>query len=150
LTTLVLGIGNLLLGDEGVGIHAVRELERKAEHLKGVEILEVGTAILDALPALEKAERVILLDAMQAQGEPGSVYRVPLSRCSGSQQIASMHGFDIFRVLTLAERKEPPEVIVLGVEPAHMGWSMELSPPVTKGLQALLDAVFQEVAGDIL
>jgi len=147
--TLVLGIGNLLLGDEGVGIHAVRELERTAGRLQGVEILEVGTAVLDALPALEKARRVILLDAMQAQGEPGSIYRVPLTRCSGSQLIASMHGFDIFRVLKLAGRKEPPEVIVLGVEPAHMGWSMQLSSPVSKAMKALLDAVFQEIDGNI-
>ncbi len=56
--TLILGMGNLLLGDEGVGVHAVRAL-LKDGCPPGIEILEIGTAILDALPALETAGRVI-------------------------------------------------------------------------------------------
>jgi hydrogenase maturation protease len=61
--TLVLGIGNLLLCDEGVGVHAVRalQLEKMPED---VVIIESGTAFLDALPEIEKADRIIIIDAM--------------------------------------------------------------------------------------
>ena len=142
--TLILGIGNLLLGDEGVGVHAARALQK--EGCPGdVEILEIGTAILDALPALEKADRVIVLDAMKYDGNPGSVYRIPLGKCEKSQCIASMHGFDIFRVLALTGRDEPPEVMVFGVEPFNLGWSMELSPQVSGSLTFLLESVRQEI-----
>ena len=142
--TLILGIGNLLLGDEGVGVHAARALQK--EGCPGdVEILEIGTAILDALPALEKADRVIVLDAMKYDGNPGSVYRIPLGKCEKSQCIASMHGFDIFRVLALTGRDEPPEVMVFGVEPFNLGWSMELSPQVSDSLTFLLESVRQEI-----
>lgn len=144
--TLVLGIGNLLLGDEGLGVHAVRELQTVNRHLPGVEIIEVGTAILEALPALERADKVILLDALHVDGEPGSVYRVPLNKCSKSPFVVSMHGFDVFRVLALAQRKDFPDVIVLGVKPAHIGWSTELSDQVVNALPTLLTAIYQEIA----
>lgn len=142
--TLVLGIGNLLLGDEGVGVHAARAL-LQGGYPPGTEVLEIGTAIMDALPALENAKRIIILDAMQEQGQPGTVYRIPLSQCSGSPCIASMHGFDIFRVLALTGLNELPEILVFGVEPAHIGWAMELSPQVAKALPALLEAVREEI-----
>ena len=61
-----MGIGNLLLGDEGVGVHAAREL-LKEELPEGIKVLEIGTSILDALPELEKAHRVIVLDAMSRE-----------------------------------------------------------------------------------
>jgi len=146
LKTLVLGMGNEILGDEGVGVHAARAL--RAESLPpGAAVLEVGTAILDALPALESPQRIIIIDAMQGQGPGGSVYRTCLSACSSSPLIASMHGFDIFRVLTLAGRRDTPEIIVFGVEPAVIEWSMSLSPTVQAALPHLLKALRVELVG---
>jgi hypothetical protein len=55
-----------------------------------------------------------------------------------------MHGFDIFRVLALTGREVPPEMLVFGVEPYYIGWSMELSPPVTNALAFLLESVKKE------
>jgi len=144
LKTLVLGIGNLLLGDEGVGVHAAHAL-MASDCPEGVTVLEVGTAILDALPALETADRVIILDAIKADGTPGSIYRIPLNGCQQKTSIASMHGFDIFSVIALTGRKEKLDGVILGVEPSYMGWSMELSPQVKAALPALLDAVRSEV-----
>ena len=144
MNTLILGMGNLLLGDEGVGVHAAQAL-LKDGCPPGSEVLEIGTAILDALPALETADRIIIIDAMKGQEKSGTVYRIALDSCSGNPSIASMHGFDIFRVLALTQRSSPPEVVVFGVEPDNIGWSMELSPAVTKSLPALFAAVENEV-----
>ena len=142
--TLILGIGNELLGDEGVGVHAARLL--LAENLPPkTKILEVGTAILDALPDLEQADRVIILDAMKDDQPPGTVYKISLDHCSGASCIASMHGFDIFRVMALAGRSSPPPVMVFGVEPLKVEWSLELSTPVTESIPHLLDAVLAEL-----
>lgn len=143
--TVILGIGNELLGDEGVGVHAVRSLEKEPLP-PGTRTLEVGTAILDALEELESADRVIVLDAMKDGGEPGTVYKTTLDQCSGSSCIASMHGFDIFRVMALAGRNTPPPVTVFGVEPGVINWSLELSPQVADSLPHLLDAVQDELA----
>lgn len=143
--TVILGIGNELLGDEGVGVHAVRSLEKEPLP-PGTRTLEVGTAILDALEELESADRVIVLDAMKDGGEPGTVYKTTLDQCSGSSCIASMHGFDIFRVMALAGRNTLPPVTVFGVEPGVIDWSLELSPQVADSLPHLLDAVQDELA----
>ena len=140
----MLGIGNLLLGDEGVGVHSVRLLQ--AHDLPaGTKVFDVGTSILEVLSDLENAERVIILDAMNGEGEPGTVYRVPLDQCSSSMHFASMHGFDFFRVLRLTNRDIPPDVIVFGVEPAHIGWSMKLSKEVFNAMPFLIKAVLREI-----
>ena len=82
-------------GDEGLGVHAVRLPSRlPARRCRGPG--EVGTAILDALPALETPQRIIIIDAMQAQGAARRVYRICLANCIGSALIACMHGFIIF------------------------------------------------------
>ena len=143
--TLILGIGNELLGDEGVGVHAARLL-RKEDLPKQTKIVEVGTAILDALPELEQADRVIILDAMKDDQPPGTVYKISLDDCQGASCIASMHGFDIFRVMALAGRSIPPPVMVFGVEPQKIDWSLELSTSVTKSMPYLLDAVRAELS----
>ncbi|MFT5729847.1 MAG: hydrogenase maturation protease [Desulforhopalus sp.] len=142
--TLILGIGNELLGDEGVGVHAARLL-RKENLPKQIKIVEVGTAILEALPDLEQADRVIILDAMKDDQPPGTVYKISLDHCSGASCIASMHGFDIFRVMALAGRSTPPPVMVFGVEPQKIEWSLELSTSVTESMPYLLDAVRAEL-----
>ncbi len=142
--TLVLGLGNLLLGDEGVGVHAAQALME--EHFEDVEIQDTGTAILDALPALERADRVIVMDAMKGHGDPGTIYRIPMDQCTGNSCIGSLHGFDLRSVLTLAGCETPPEVVVLGVEPAVIEWSMALSPSVKSALPVLLETVREELS----
>jgi len=142
--TVVLGLGNLLLGDEGVGVHAARAL--LAGGLTGVEVIDVGTAILDALPALRRAERLVVIDAVQAGGTPGSIYRMPFDQVRPATMVAGLHGFDLSRALALAGREDAPEhVLVFGVEPARIEWSLELSPAVAAALPFLLDAVRAEV-----
>jgi hydrogenase maturation protease len=142
--TLVLGLGNLLLGDEGVGVHAAQALME--ECFDDAEIQDTGTAILDALPALERAKRVIVLDAMKGGGTPGTIYRIMMDQCMNNTCIGSLHGFDLRRVMTLAGRETPPEVLVLGVEPAVIEWSVDLSPTIKHALPILLDAVREELS----
>lgn len=146
--TVILGIGNELLGDEGVGVHAARRLNNEILPQQ-TRAVEVGTAILDTLDELEQADRIIVIDAMQNGNAPGTVYKIPLDECSGSPCIASMHGFDLFRVMALAGRTTPPPVTVFGVEPGVIDWSMELSPPVAASLPHLLDAVRKELTAEI-
>lgn len=142
--TLVLGLGNLLLADEGVGVHAARALMSRITDRR-VTILDIGTGLLDALPGLEKAGRVIIIDALKGGGSPGSVYRLTFEECAKKQYIASMHGFDIDRVLAMAQRNDRPPIIVIGVEPAVINWSLELSGVVAQSLPAVIETVEKEI-----
>jgi len=83
---------------------------------------------------------------MKGHGTPGTIYRVPMDQCTGNSCIGSLHGFDLRSVLTLAGCKTPPEVLILGVEPAVIEWSMALSPPVKSALPRLLEAVREELS----
>jgi hydrogenase maturation protease len=143
-STLILGIGNLLLCDEGVGVHAARALQRE-QLPENVITLEVGTAFFDALPEIETADRIIIIDAMKADEAPGTIYRVPFENCVKPDCIASLHGFDVSRVIALAGRTSLPEVVVIGVEPALIDWGTELSPVVQKMIPTVIEAVRAEL-----
>ncbi len=142
--TLILGIGNLLLCDEGVGVHVARALQRE-ELPEDVVTLEVGTSFLDALPAIEQADQIIIVDAMQAKHAPGTIYRVPFEDCVKPECIASLHGFDLSRVFFLAGRGAPPDVIVIGVEPARIDWGTDLSPGIQEMIPSVIDAIKAEI-----
>jgi hydrogenase maturation protease len=145
--TLILGIGNLLLCDEGVGVHVAHALQRE-ELPSNVITLEVGTAFLDALPEIEQADRIIIVDAMQADHAPGTIYRVPFEDCVKPECIASLHGFDLSLVIYLAGRETPPEVVVFGVEPARIEWGTEPSPEIQQVIAAVVEAVKREITVD--
>jgi hydrogenase maturation protease len=143
--TLILGMGNLLLCDEGVGVHVARALAQR-DLPPDVAVVEAGTAFLDVLPNIEKADRILLIDAMEAGGAPGSVYRVPFDQCLHPEMLASLHGFDLSRVLFMAGSDRTPEVTVFGVEPARIEWGTELSPVIQQVLPAIEKAVLNEVS----
>ena len=142
--TLILGIGNLLLCDEGVGVHVVRALQRERLPDNTVN-LEVGTAFLEALPEVELADRIIIVDAMQADHAPGTIYRVPFEDCVKPECIASLHGFDLSRVIYLAGRETPPQAVVIGVEPARIEWGTELSPEIQEMIPSIIEAIKNEI-----
>lgn len=142
--TIILGVGNLLMGDDGVGVHAARALMQH-QLPAGIAVLDVGMAFLESLPVMESSEHIIVIDAMNASGEPGTIYRCPLFQCSSPERIDSLHNFDVFRMLALAQNKKSNDVVVFGVEPERIGWGLELSPTVAASLPYLLDAVRQEI-----
>lgn len=140
----ILGLGNLLLTDEGAGVHAIRAL-RHANLPGNVALVDVGTAVLDAIPALERADQVIAIDAVCGGKPPGTIYRLLLDELSPNPVIGSMHGFDLLRVLALCERDDLPEIVVIGIEPQCFEWSMELSPTVAAAMPNVIDAVQKEL-----
>lgn len=143
--TLILGMGNLLLCDEGVGVHVARALAQR-DLPPSVSVVEAGTAFLDVLPDIEWADRILLVDAMEAGRTPGSIYRVPFDECQHPAMLASLHGFDLSRVLYIAGSNRKPEVTVFGVEPACIEWGIELSATVRQVLPAVEAAILDELS----
>ncbi len=146
---LVLGVGNLLLGDEGAGIHAVRELEKRALPPQ-VDVVDGGTAGLNLLDLLKGYERVIIVDAVDAGEEPGTILRfTPQEVASDTQALPlSLHQTEILKVLELATylgRPLPP-ITIYGIQPQAMDWSTELSPALQARLSKLVDAILREIA----
>lgn len=136
---LVAGLGNSLLRDDGVGVQAVRELQKDPP--RGAVVVEVGTAVLDALHLLEWAEKILAVDAMQAGGSAGTIYSLPVSEPGNGGPQSSLHELDLLAALRLLPQKPRPAVLILGVEPETIGYGLELSPKVGSVLPVVIQSV---------
>ena len=144
---IILGIGNLLLKDEGVGIHLIQLLEQEPLP-PGVELVDGGTSTLDILPLLKEADKIIVVDAMQARGEPGSIYRCrPRDLVPSEDAPMSLHHIDFIQALKMAKLLGDdlePRTIIFGVEPQEIGWEIGLTPPVQEKIPLLKKLVLEE------
>lgn len=143
---IILGIGNLLNRDEGVGIHAVRALQAQNPLGTDWEIIDGGTLGLNLLPLVEEASHLIVLDAIDARREPGTLIellreQVPLF----SAVKMSQHQLSFQEVLGLAQVRGrlPQHLVLLGIQPADLSIGVELSPIVARALPQLLARVEQ-------
>ncbi len=146
--TLVVGVGNELLGDEGVGVHVARALRGRAL-CDGVEVLDGGTTGFELLPWFEGRERVILVDAIRTRAEPGAIYHIPAEEVAGFLPApSSAHESDLGELIRAALALDPaPEVRIVGVVPESLDrFSLELSPCLRRRFEAIVEAILDEVA----
>ena len=132
----MVGLGNILLTDDGVGVHAVRKL--REDPPEGVILAEVGTTVLDALDLFESVRWVLAIDAVRVGGSPGSIYTFDIDEVE-TRKGASLHEFGITAAMQSLPVESTPHVTILGIEPAVIGYGMELSSVV----QAVLPEVAQ-------
>jgi hydrogenase maturation protease len=129
---IVAGLGNVLLRDDGVGIHAIRALQ--GNPVKGITSIEVGCAVFDSLYLLEVADKILLIDAMEAGGPPGSVYLCDLSDIDGRPEQGSLHHLSIITALQTFAKKRASIIKLVGIEPAVIDYGLELSDAVQGSL----------------
>jgi len=139
--TVVLGLGNLLMADDGVGLIALARLEEEWFVPRDVELVDGGTWGMNLLPVIEKADRVIFLDAIDLGDPPGTLIRLEdeeIPRFLGVK--LSPHQIDLREVLALAELRGtlPGELVALGIQPARVELSTTLSPVVEARLDQLV------------
>jgi len=146
----VVGVGNLLLSDEGVGVHVVEALGR--EYVPPyLELIDAGTALVDVLGSLRGYERIFLVDALRAGGNPGSVYRLAFSelqqRAERGQLTMSLHQSGLLEAAALARMQgvDPGSITIIAVEPADMEPGIELSETVRRRLPDVCHLVMEEV-----
>lgn len=145
---VVLGVGNILLGDEGAGVHAVRELERSYTFPPNVDLVDGGTAGLDLLSFVEEAEYLIVIDCVQADSEPGTIFRfVPDDIPPEFSYQSSLHQISLMEVLSLAEfMGKRPETLIVGIQPENVEeHSLELTPAIQRGIPEIIELVLGEL-----
>jgi hydrogenase maturation protease len=148
--TLVLGLGNPLRGDDGIGPRIVEELTRCGLP-DGVTALDVGNAGLDLLNVLEGCERAVVVDAAEMGQQAGQFIRFTPdeAQLTRAGDRFSLHNAGLSEALALAEAlgRTLPELVVFGVQPAEIDWREGLSPAVEAAIPALTNAVIKEIAG---
>lgn len=146
--TLVLGLGNILLRDDGVGVRVVERLGRDVQLPPEVEVLDGGTLGMDLLPYLEGVDRLVVVDAVDMRAEPGTVARFQGEEVPTVIALkVSPHQMGLADLLAAARLCGfyPREVVLWGVQPAQVDVGLDLSEPVAAAVETLVDQVSQEV-----
>lgn len=145
--TLVLGLGNILLRDEGIGVRVIEALQSFTLPA-GVELFDGATAGMDLLDIIADRERLIVVDAIDADVPPGTVLRLtPEDLVPRTEPCVSVHDMGLFEALLAARRlrREPRDVVVLGVRPHTIACGLELSPTMAALMPQLIQAVWNEL-----
>jgi len=157
---LVLGVGNVLLKDEGVGVQAVWQLQ-KQDLPANVEVIDGGTAGLDVLLAQEGVYKLVVIDAVKAGKKPGTIYKTRLKAdeigrltqvfSQKGQLKISLHQVGLIDALAVAEKINcaPCEVVIIGIEPKEIDCGLELTRPIKEKLPEVIDKVLEEIKNDI-
>ncbi len=145
---MVLGVGNLLFTDEGVGIHAVKTLLEQYEFSQNVSIEDGGVLGINLLGIISEADDLIVVDAIRNGGAPGTLYRlegddIPKRILAKN----SLHQVDLLEALTLCQALDKvPETVIVGVEPEDIETlGLELTLPVQGKMGDLIGMVLREL-----
>ncbi|MGB9716676.1 MAG: HyaD/HybD family hydrogenase maturation endopeptidase [Thermodesulfovibrionales bacterium] len=144
---VVLGVGNLLLSDEGVGVHVANEL-MKMKLPSHVSVVEGGTEGFRLLNIITDADRLIVIDAVKGGAEPGSIYRFDIDEVKNcpSGFKTSVHQIGILEVIDLSVLiGKKPHTTIIGIEPKSLEMGMELSPEVKSKIPRIIDLIFEEI-----
>ncbi len=140
-TKIILGLGNLLNCDEGVGVHALQALEAGLGPQAGLEFVDGGVLGLNLLPLVEGCSHLLLLDAVDAGQNPGAVVELGRDEIPLFTGVKlSQHQITFQEVLGLAHvrGKLPPHLHLVGVQPADLSIGVELSPTAAAALPEVI------------
>ena len=147
---LVLGVGNLLLMDEGIGVHAIRKFWEEKENYDEslVDFIDGGTFTQDIFYLFEEYEKVLVLDIVRAGHPPGTVYSLDEDDLvKNEKQVLSLHDIDLLDSLGMAEmRGNRPSLKIVGIEPEKIDWGTELTETLQKAFPAYLDVARKHIA----
>jgi len=140
----VVGIGNALLRDEGIGCHVAHALEGIL--LPDVKIIDGGTCP-EVLQFLEDADKLVIVDAVKGGGTPGQIYRFHLEDITLEQKpFLSLHDVGLVDNLMLTQLwHNISEAVIIGVEPREINWGLELSPELQEKMPQIIDAILAEL-----
>lgn len=148
MSALILGVGNILLGDEGIGIRVVEELENRFVFPEEVMVLDGGTAGIELLRYLEGRDLLIVIDAMRADLAPGTVFKVEdedvpkrfMTRISPHQI-----GLSDLLAASILSDQIPRRMVLFGIEPERLETGIYLTTAVEASVEKLIDATLAEL-----
>jgi hydrogenase maturation protease len=148
-STLVLGLGNVLCTDDGLGIVALETLQRRFDLPEAVSLVDGGTLGLALLPVLESARQVWILDAVAADAPPGTLVALEGEAVEPAlRERLSPHQIGVADLLDALHWRDtwPERLRVLGLVPGSMELGIGLSPRVAQGIEGLVAAVARELS----
>ena len=150
---LVAGLGNPLMGDEGIGVRLVRRLEEKIGDLPDVEFLDAGTGGVALVHAMAGRDKVIFIDCARMGKSPGTICRFSDEDVRSKKEMPelSLHEADLMQIIDLAQRlgQAPEEIVIYGIEPESVEERDGLSPVLQESVGRCVHRIQGEVRGDV-
>lgn len=147
MTTTLLGLGSILMQDDGVGVHAIRHIQEHYE-TPGVEIIDGGTSGLDLLPYLENRDRVLIVDAADFREAPGYIGVLRGDEIPALFGVkGSLHHLGLMDVLATAQLLDiaPQEICLIGVQPQTVSLGLELTEIIQGKLEELIGRIIGQL-----
>jgi len=143
----VLGIGNILLQDEGIGVHLIQELAGELHNID-VDLIDGGTSPDIPYLVSEDTDKLIIIDAIDAGDEPGAIYKfTPEDIEQDKASPISLHEIGVLQSLRLMslENRKPKSTVIIGIQPKTIDYGMELSTDIKKKLPEVIKLVLKEI-----
>jgi hydrogenase maturation protease len=140
---IAVGLGDSILRDHGVGIHAVRRFHQLTP--RPCLTVEIGTAVADAAHLFKNVNRILAFDAIEAGEQPGSVYVLRAEDTFQERTNRSLHEMKLIRTLQ-SLRNPPAEVVIIAAEPQMSGWGIELSPILDSAVSIMVSTAREIIA----
>jgi len=147
--TVVLGLGNLLMSDDGIGVHVLQLLRDRYADLPDVEFIDAGTAGLSILHWLADRQKAILIDCARMGVEPATIKRFTPDQVRTTKTITSrsLHQFDLLSVIDLARRLDrcPAQIVIFAIEPCRLQPGTQLSATLARNLEHYVSTISREL-----
>jgi hydrogenase maturation protease len=143
---VIIGIGNILLQDDGVGVHVIKQLEK--ENLPStIELVDGGTSTLDTLGFFLDYKKVIVVDCLKAGLEPGTIYKIKPEDIENYQkENLSIHDVQILDVVKMANMMNKyPQVVIFGIEPQKIGLDLEMTEIMVSKIPEIVSNIKKEL-----
>lgn len=144
----ILGIGNILLSDDGIGVHVIRRLQHQYKFPESVRLIDGGTMGLDLLPFLEGIEKLLIIDAVDLKKEHGTIEiitgdKIP-SILSSKLSVHQVGLTDLLFAIRMIGT-ELKEICLIGIQPKSLKTGTELTEEIRRGLKPLMENVLQRL-----
>lgn len=146
MNTLLLGVGNLLLSDEGVGVRTIEALEQRFSFPDGVVLQDGGTSGMELMEVMASRDLIVVVDAVQSESDAGSLFILEDNEVPAYfTQRLSPHQLGLADVLMALQMTDefPRKLVLLGIEPASLAPGMALSPVVARAMEAAIAQVIR-------
>jgi hydrogenase maturation protease len=141
-TITLIGLGNILMRDEGIGVHTIRRFQERYSVPDFVEIVDGGTCGLDLMPVIEGRKKVLIVDAVNFEREPGYIDQlvneeIPI-RFSTKASLHHLGLLDVLSIVRLADTM-PEEICIIGIQPKTLELGLDMTPEMCDKVDILVE-----------
>lgn len=147
--TIVIGLGNILFSDEGIGVHLIRRLSENQDKFPSVELIDAGTGGMNVLHLIANRKKAVIIDCVKMGKKPGTIRQFEPADVQTTKKMMhfSLHEADILRIIELSKQlgECPDQIVIFGIEPE----SLELGQKPSKTLAGKIDAYLADIRKEL-